>query len=264
MRKILTLDIETSPHLCWSFQTWNTNILPIQVIEPTRMLCVAAKWEHKKKVHFFSEYEAFNPELGEGWELEFHHRYMVERIHELMDEADVVVTYNGDKFDLPHLNREFHLAGLTPPSPYVSVDLYKVIKRNEIWMSHKLAYITERLELSGKLENSGWQLWKDVQSSDPVVRHKAWLEMRRYNKRDTVTTEELKAECLPLITNLPHPALFLDEGIPSVLLCTNCESPNVQRRGYAKTKTRKYPRYQCQDCGKWSRDTRSEGGVGTT
>lgn len=265
MRKILTLDIETKPHLCYSFQTWNTNILPVQVLDPTRMICVAAKWHHEKKVQFFSEYERFAPSyLGEGWDREYYHLDMVQQIHALMDEAHVVVTYNGDKFDLPHINREFHLAGLKPPSPYVSVDLYKVIKRNEIWMSHKLAYVTEQLRLSGKMDNSGWELWKGVLSEDPVVRHKAWLEMRRYCKRDVATTDELLVEAMPLITNMPHPSLFDEEIDPGVVLCQNCESPNVQRRGYAVTKTRRYPRYQCQDCGKWFRDTRSEGGVGTT
>jgi hypothetical protein len=187
---------------------------------------------------------------------------MVQTVHALMNDADVVVTYNGDKFDIPHLNREFHLAGLGLPSPYVSVDLYKVIKKNEVWLSHKLAYITSRLRLSGKLDNSGWALWKGVLSEDPEVRHKAWLEMRRYNKRDTFTTEELKAECLPLINNLPNPALFEDEPTEAILCA--CGSDQVQRRGYAVTKTRRYPRYQCQSCGKWFRDARSDGSVGTT
>lgn len=267
MRKTLTLDIETSPHLCYSFQTWNTNITPVQVLEPTRVVSVAAKWEHERRVMFFSEYEEFHPDwavASDNLDREFVHFDMVQSIHALMDEAHVVVTYNGDKFDLPHLNREFHLAGLKPPSPYVSVDLFKVIKKQEIWFSHKLAVITDQLGLSGKLDNSGWELWKGILSDDPDVRRKAWLEMRRYNKRDVKTTEELKKECLPFITNLPNPALFVDGEILDLLMCQSCESTNVHRRGWAYTKTRRYPRIQCQDCGKWGKGTRSEGSVSTT
>jgi DNA polymerase elongation subunit (family B) len=264
MRKTLTLDIETSPHLCYSFQTWNTNIMPIQILDPTRVVSVSAKWEHERKVMFFSEYEGFAP--VEGMTREECHLDMVQQIFDLMDEADVVVTYNGDKFDLPHLKREFHLAfgPHKTPSPFVSVDLYKVIKAEEIWVSHKLAYITDRLGLSGKLDNSGWRLWLGILSEDPDVRHKAWLEMRRYNKRDTKTTEELKVECHPFIKNLPNPALFEDGEIPTLPVCQSCESTNVSRRGWAYTKTRKYPRFHCQDCGKWSKGTRSEGSVSTT
>ena len=54
---------------------------------------------------------------------------MLKEIHAMLDEADVVVTFNGDKFDLKILNQEFLMAGLGPASPYKSVDLYKVVKR---------------------------------------------------------------------------------------------------------------------------------------
>lgn len=250
-RKILTLDIETSPHLCWSFQTWNTNITPIQIVEPTRVLCFAAKWRDKPKVIFESEY------WGAGYPA------MVKAARDLLDEADVLVTYNGDKFDIPHLNREIHLAGLTPPSPYLSVDLYKVVKKHEVYASHKLAYITERLGLSGKMDNSGWRLWKNVLSEDEAVRHKAWLEMRRYNKQDVVTTEELFEAMLPFI-NLPSAELYKDEPDATRIACPACDSDHVIRQGYKVTLTRRYQQFQCQSCGKWFRSPRSEGSSGVT
>jgi hypothetical protein len=125
-----------------------------------------------------------------------------------------------------------------------------------------LAYITSRLRLSGKMDNSGWALWKGILSEDPEVRDKAWREMRRYNPQDVRTTEELLEECLPYINNLPNPALF-EDTLTEDILCA-CGSDQVQRRGYAVTKTRRYPRYQCQSCGKWFRDVRSAGSVGTT
>ena len=242
--RILTLDIETSPALCWSFQMWNTNISPGQIVQPTRVISFAAKWLGEKTVIFKSE---------------FHHgdHHMVESAFALLDEADALVTYNGDKFDIPHLNREFQLWGMGVPSPYVSVDLYKVVKRNQIYMSHKLGYITEQLDLSGKLSNSGFQLWRDCMNDDP----KAWGQMRRYNKQDVVTTEELFTAVRPYITNLPSAALFSEDGL-TALCCPVCGSEGVQRRGYARTKTRRYPRYQCQECGKWFRGTRSDLGVG--
>ena len=34
---------------------------------------------------------------------------MVSRVHGLLDDADVVCHYNGKKFDIPTLNREFLL-----------------------------------------------------------------------------------------------------------------------------------------------------------
>lgn len=258
MRKTLTLDIETSPHLCYAFQTWNTNILPAQIIEPTRMISFSAKWLDAKRVAFHSEYEGFAPEGVSRTEA---HEAMVRAAFALLDEADVLVTYNGNRFDIPHMGREFRKYHLGEPSPYVSVDLYRAIKKEEIWASHKLAYLTEQLNLSGKLDNSGWRLWKGVLSDDPVVRAKAWREMRRYNKRDTSTTEELFLEYLPQIRNLPAAALYEDE-ISTELVCPSCKSGWIQSRGWAYTKTRRYPRYQCQACTKWFKGTRSEGSTG--
>lgn len=259
-RKVLVADIETSPHLCYSFQTYKSVITPAQVLEPTRVISFGAKWLHEKKVMFHSEYEGFGPLPTR----EACHREMVEAAHRLLDECDVFVHYNGDRFDIPHLNREFELAGLKPPSPYVSVDLYKVYKRHTVFAFHKLAWITEQLKLSGKMDNSGWTLWKAVLSDDEETRRKGWLEMRRYNKQDVVTTEELYRQALPLIKNLPSAALYRPDN--GEVACPNCDSDKVQSRGWERTKTRKYRRYQCQadGCGKWFRGTRSVESVEVT
>jgi len=251
-RKVLTLDIETSPHLCYSFQVWNTNIAPIQIVEPTRMLSFAAKWEHENRVMFESEFdftqaEEFAPRVA--WEERHHH--MVEKAWELLNNADVVVGYNSDKFDLRHLNREFRLAGLGLPSPFASVDLYKVIKADEEWLSHKLAYVTERYRLTGKMTNDGFALWRGCLEGDP----KMWRQMRRYNKRDVVTTEELLHACSDL-TSMPALALYDDEPILEGH-CPTCREQG-QRRGFAYTKTRRYPRYFCPTDKKWFRGNRSD------
>lgn len=248
--RVLTLDIESSPHLCWSFQTWKTNISPIQIVEPTRMLCFAAKWLDSKKVHFHSEFD------GEGVD-EYNHGLMVQEAWDLLDEADVVVTYNGDRYDLPHLNREFLLAGLKAPSPYASVDLYKVMKRETIFASHKLSFITQQLSLSGKLENSGFGLWLNVLSDDPEVAAKAWREMTRYNKRDVVTTEEAFLEVRHLVKNMPSVSLF-EGGDFTGPHCELCGSTDLVKQGFKYTKTRRYQQYRCNGCGSWFRDTRSD------
>ena len=248
------MDIETAPHLCYSFNVWNTNISPVHIVEPSRMLSFAAKWEDSNRVIFESEYDFGRPELYLSDHPEARadaHLYMVERAWDLLDRADVVVTYNGDRFDLRRLNQEFRLAGLGQPSPFASVDLYKVIKREEEWMSHKLAYITERYKLTGKMDNDGWPLWIGCLNGDP----KMWRQMRRYNKRDVVTTEELKQAVHDLV-QMPALALFDDEALAEGH-CPICREQG-QRRGYAYTKTRRYPRFYCPTDQKWFRGNRSD------
>lgn len=252
-RRVLTIDIETAPHLCYSFNVWNTNISPVHIVEPSRMLSFAAKWEDSNRVMFESEFD-FKTEWNYLSPIrEDMHAGMVQRAWDLLDEADVVVTYNGDRFDLRRLGQEFRLAGLGQPSPFASVDLYKVIKREEEWLSHKLSYITERYHLTGKLEAGvNFSLWRGCMEGDP----KSWRLMRRYNKRDVVTTEEVFHEVSDLPMLLPALVLFDDEPILEGH-CPVCREQG-QRRGYAYTKTRRYPRYYCVADKKWFRGNKSD------
>lgn len=253
-RKVLTIDIETAPHLCYSFQVWNTNISPVHIVEPSRMLSFAAKWEHDRRVMFLSEFDFGGPENFLDPEIRAdYHRVMVTAAWELLNEADVVVTYNGDRFDLRRLGQEFRLAGLGQPSPFASVDLYKVIKSEEEWLSHKLAYITERYKLTGKLEAGvDFSLWRGCMDGDP----KSWRLMRRYNKQDVVTTEEVFHEVSDLPMNLPALALYDEEPIFEGH-CPVCRQQG-QSRGFAYTKTRRYPRFYCPTDKKWFRGNRSD------
>lgn len=255
-RKVLTIDIETSPHLAYTFSTRQAYIAPGQIVEPTRMLSFAAKWEGMNHVIFASEFDFGGPENYRDPEIREHmHRNMVNHAFMLLDAADVVVTYNGDHFDLRHLRREFRLAGLGQPSPFASVDLWKVIKKEEEWASHKLAYITEKYRLTGKLENSGFPLWVGCLNGDL----KMWRQMRRYNKQDVVTTEELKQACHDII-KMPALSLFDDEPLGEGE-CPTCRRP-AQRRGYAYTATRRYPRYYCPVDMKWFSGNRSDRSAG--
>jgi len=240
--RILTIDIETLPGLFYGFSLRQNYIGINQIHTPDRLGCFASKWHGTDKVDFFSE---------------FHHGRdrMLEELFVRMDEADVVSTYNGDNFDLPWIQRELHPR---IPSPFVSVDLYKVGKKNMRFLSHKLAYVTQQLELTGKYGHEGFELWVKCLAGDP----KAWAEMRRYNKQDALTQDELLTELLPYVVNMPAASLF-DESLPA-LSCQNCGSVHLHRRGYKRTKTRRYPQYQCQGCGHWQRGTHSDLTTGVT
>lgn len=242
--RTLVLDIETAPAKVWIWGLYNQNIGLPQIIEPTRMICFAAKWTDAKRTMFFSEWD-------------HGHEGMVNAAYELLTEADMVVTFNGDRFDLPHLNREFAEWGHQRPAPYQSIDLYKATRKQMRFLSHKMAHITERLELTEKLKHEGFELWTKVLAGDP----KAQRQMRAYNKRDVTVTEDLYFELLPWIDNHPNLALFVDKDVFGRALCPRCASPLLQRRGFAVTRVSKYQRYQCTACGAWSRDGKRVEGV---
>lgn len=239
--KLLTVDLETSPATASVWGMFNQNIGLNQLLVPTRVLCFAAKWHGATKVDFYSEHHHGKEE-------------MVQAAHRLLTEADAVIHFNGARFDVPHLNREFLLAGLNPPAPFHQIDLLRVIRKQFKFQSGKLAHVTAELGLSGKLSHSGHTLWLQCLEGD----EKAWNLMRRYNKQDVVTTEELYNRLLPWITNHPHVGLIDKRPAES---CPNCASTAIQWRGWAFTKSSQYRRFQCQDCGSWGRATSRETGT---
>lgn len=241
--RILSLDIETSPVVAHAWALFKQNIAINQIIEPPRTMCFAAKWMDRSLVHFYSEF-------ADGRE------NMVKAAHDLLDEADIVMHYNGDRFDLPRLNTEFIMAGLTPPAPYKSIDLYKVIRSCFGFQSNKLAYVTEQLGIGTKVKHEGHELWIKCLAGDP----KAWQMMRRYNKQDVRILEELYEKLRPWIKSHPHIGLY--SGQEDV--CPNCGSLDQERRGYALTGQGKFQRLRCKKCGTWSRASRRVYGVANT
>jgi DNA polymerase elongation subunit (family B) len=238
--RILSLDIETSPVVAHAWGLFKQNIAISQIIERPRTICFAAKFEDQRRVHFYSEFEHGRDE-------------MIGAAHALLTEADVVMHYNGDRFDLPRLNTEFVLHGHKPPAPYKSIDLYKVIKRNFQFTSNKLAYILDQLGLTGKVKNSGHDLWVRCLAGDP----KAWAEMKRYNVRDVRVLEELYEKLRPWIKDHPHHGLYSGEEDA----CPNCGGLDLRREGYTLTGMGRFQRYQCRGCGTWSRSNKRQQGV---
>lgn len=229
--KVLLLDIETAPNRVYTWGLFKQNVSISQIEEPGYTLCWAAKWLGTKRILFDSIY---------------HNNGFIEEIWNLLNEADIVVHYNGCKFDIPVLNKEFILGNLGPPSPYFEVDLYKTCRSRFRFASNKLDYVAQALGLGGKVQHKGMALWEGCMHNDP----QSWLTMRKYNKQDVRLLEPLYERLLPWIQ--PHPNVNLyDEK--STLRCSTCGSNNVQKRGTVPTLTQLYPRLHCQDCGKWFR-----------
>ena len=238
--RILLLDIETRPNLGYIWGLWQQDIGLHALVEVCEVICFAAKWLGKTRVEFYSVHDHGKDE-------------MVLNAHRLLDEADAIMSYNGKSFDMPHLNREFLLAGLTPPSPYKQIDLFLTIKRQFNFPSNKLAYVSKALGLSGKASHEGFELWVKCMAGD----EKAWATMRKYNKRDVTLLEELYEKLRPWVVN--HPSFAAITGNDET--CPSCGSEDLQRRGFAYTAQTAYRQYQCQACGRWSRGTKREYGV---
>ena len=170
--KILLLDIETSPNVAHVWGIWQQNVGLSQLLESSYTMCYSAKWLGEEAIYFDSVYGSTSKSMLEG-------------IHSLLDDADAVCHYNGTKFDMPTLNKEFLLHKMPPPPPMKQIDLLKVVKSQFRFPSNKLDYVAQRLGLGKKKEHEGHTLWIKCMANDK----KAWATMKEYNIQDVLLLE---------------------------------------------------------------------------
>jgi len=236
---ILLIDIETAPNTAYVWGLFNENIPLARLIESSQTLCWAAKWLGQPEIMFDSVYHS-TP------------RSMLKNIHALLDQADVVVHYNGTRFDIPTLNKEFLLYGMSPPAPYKQVDLLKVSRNKFKFPSNKLDYVSRALGLRGKHVDTSFELWVKCMDKDPA----AWVTMEEYNTNDVILLERVYEKLLPWIGNHPNHGLY---NVKTSLVCPHCGKQHYQKRGFAYTNNCKYQRYKCNSCKSWFRGTQNLG-----
>ena len=249
--KILYVDIETSPHLADVWGLWDQNVPLARLRKSGRIIGFGYQWLGERRATWVSEFD------GEAVTDEAH-REMLQKAWDLYDEADVVVTYNGDKFDHLHFNAEWVSAEMTPPAPAKSIDLYRAVKKNFKFPSNKLEYVSQRLLGDSKVKHAGYQMWRDCLDDDvdPAVKAKAWRDMGRYCRQDVQLMLPLHERLLPWLPANTNLATIT--GMREKLACPKCASEKLERRGFAYTATRAYQRYCCKGCGGWSRSGKHE------
>lgn len=231
--KILLFDIETSPNLAWVWGKYQQDV--IEYDKEWQILCYAYKWMGERRVRSESTKSQTEKDL-------------VKKLWKLLDEADIVIAHNGDAFDIKKANAKFLEHGLTPPSGYQSVDTCKVARRYFKFNSNKLNDLARLLNIGEKAKTGGFDLWMGCMNGNPL----SWLKMEFYCRKDVDLLEKVYFKLRPWMTN--HPNLNIINGTSHA--CPNCGSHHTQRRGFAVTRTQKYARYQCTDCGAWSKGER--------
>ena len=230
--KLLLLDVETSPNTAFVWSLWKENIPLARLIETSKVLCWSAKLYGEKKVMFDSTFHSSPNKMLFG-------------IHDLLNEADAVVHYNGQNFDIPVLQREFLLYGIRPPAPYKQIDLLQVVRKQFRFVSNKMAHVSKSLGIEGKANDMDFTMWINCMANDPA----AWKQMKAYNINDVLVLEKLYDKLMPWIRSHPNFGLYRN----GEEVCPHCGGNHLQRRGYAFTNALKYIRLQCQGCGNWLR-----------
>lgn len=238
MPKILMLDIETLPMEVLVWGLYKQRIPYANKLKDWSMLCWCGKWLFEDKI--FGEFVSGKDAIARS-------DLSIMGIHRLMDEADIVVAHNGNKFDIPKLNTRFLFNGFGPVTPYQSVDTYQVARKQFGIYSNALDGIAEFLGLERKGSSAyGW--WKEaaVNGDDKSIR-----KLFEYCKQDITVLEDVYLELLPWIKSHPNYGLYMDQDNP---VCPNCGSSKLKYKGYYYTQVNKFQSFICKDCGAISRN----------
>ncbi len=251
--RILLLDIETTPNIVYTWGKWKQNA--IDFVETSHVLSMAYKWFGEEEVQILAQ-----PQFARSYKRNRKDdRQLAEAIWALLDEADIVVAHNGDKFDLRKLNGRFFVHGLGRPSPYQTVDTKKVSATNFMLYSNSLNDLAKELGFGKKLPHTGKDLWLDCMAGDP----EAWDLMMRYNIHDVELLETLYTRLRYEGWITRHPSMASISGRNSVCPTCGC-SPDWESRGYHTTNAYRYRTWRCKNCNSYHRSYAADQGTRTS
>lgn len=174
--KILIYDIETSYNIGKFWRCgYNLNINPGDIIEERKIICISYKWLGEKEVYNLV------------WDKNQDDKFLLEQFIEVLNEADMLVAHNGDRFDLKWIKTRALFHRLTMLVNYNQFDTLKVAKKKFVFNSNKLDYISKFLGYEGKI-GTNMKLWDDI-----ILRKcpDALIKMLEYCDEDVVQLENV-------------------------------------------------------------------------
>ena len=241
--KILLLDIETKPILAHVWGLWDNNVALNQIVSDWSIMSWAAKWldDPASALKYEDQRGAKNIEDDSR---------LLKGIWKLLNQADIVVTHNGKKFDIKKLNARFIEHGFRPPGTFKHIDTLELVKRQFGFSSNKLEFVAKKLGTKRRKKAHkkypGHELWVECLKGN----QDAWREMEVYNRFDVLVLEEVYHKLLPWGTGPGVNFAVFDPGAVNSCSCGG----KVVKDGHAYTATGKFQRYYCGSCGAWSKD----------
>ena len=229
--KILLFDVETSLYHMVGWGTYKQYIQHHQITKHQYIISWAAKWLYDDNVQ--SDVVTPNESRNRN------DKRILKSIWKLLDEADIVIGHNGERFDLRKLRWRFLSEGMQPPSPFRVIDTLKVARREFFAPSYKQDFLTKYFKLENKLSTE-FQLWIDCEAGNA----KRLEEMVEYNRHDVMGLEQVYLKLRPYMRNHPNLGVLMDEDV-----CPTCGENNLTEiNAEYFTSANRFPIYRCNNC----------------
>lgn len=230
-KTVLLWDIERFPGLYYGWSQFDN---PFSQKEKSTMSVICYKWLGEEDVHTIglskSQHNR-NPRNEEP---------IIKKMLKVMNQADILIGYNGDKFDWKKFNGAVIKYGLEPVKKPKLMDPLKMIKREASFDSHRLGEMCQELGVHMKVETERGLFIKAMYDWDK------YKTLTDYCAHDVLALEDLFKRILPYSTPIVNAA-----GINKIdKACSNCGSEKLIKFGtYILNSGTESQRYRCKDCG---------------
>lgn len=173
---------------------------------------------------------------------------MLKDICKRMLAADVWLGHYACYYDLPFINTRllYHELPILPPN-FALIDTWRISRNRLKLRNNRLNTVQDFLKLPTSKNSIKPEQWtRALGGHRPSMAY-----IVEHNRRDVLVLEEAYERLKPLV--LDHPNRGLVDGRGG---CAVCGARKLQARGFHITRTRKYQRYQCQECGAWSKSVK--------
>lgn len=249
-RRIILLDLEILPDLRGALEQWPglSNYPGLTLRASINSICCfgyKVLGQHKKaQCKNAWDFKSWDKSVNDDKEL-------CKFIYDTLKDADAIVTQNGKRFDFPFIQTRLAKNDLPLLPKIVHIDTKLLARGNMYFFSNSLKHMAEQLTDTRKMENEGWPLWVKVHDKDP----KAMKVMDKYCRQDVDALHKIFERLRPFANQIPNSNIFRRDGAEA---CPSCGGFNLRRNGFRTTKTKRYVRYLCKDCGSSSHENKKE------
>ncbi len=221
--------------LLWDIETFGLNFNA----DAGWIMVISYKWLGEDKIYTITR------ENPTQWTKHiFDDKDICKQFAKVFETADMHVTWNGTRFDLPFLQTRMmkHRLGFLPPVPHE--DGLRTARKS-LKMRRSLDNIQKFFELGTEKEDMNLsKVWVPAAMGNPT----ALKQVIKRCESDVKLLEEAYILLRPL--SKVHPNVGIIDGQPGG--CPICKSTNLVKRGKLVALRHYRDRFQCKDCGRWS------------
>lgn len=228
------LDIEIMPKVLGD--SWRT-----MSADCSSLISMAWKW-HKEPEISVAHVGMLDTFASNPWD----DRQLVEMVLEPLNQADVIVTHYGNKFDVPYLRTKCMEHGLQQPDHNIEfIDTCRIARGKLKLSRNRLGHIAKFLGVKEKGSISHEQWFQVMRSS-----HEAINKIAEYNIQDVIVLEQIYNKLMPFTAKK-------SDAIKDANCCPKCNSTEIKAEGWRHNGQQRYQRLHCKACGAWFKGIRA-------